>query len=280
VPADGRLLDGSFSLIGHHQARHWRESTITDDNLADRGGVFFAAVEMTRMPMILTDPRQPDNPIAFANKAFLDLTGYEEAEVVGRNCRFLQGPRTDRDHVRQLREAVEAHQPISLEILNYKRDGTPFWNAVFIGPVHNPQGELLYFFASQLDVTRRRESEEGHRQAQKMEAVGQLTAGLAHDFNNLLQAVLGNHEQLLRRIEQPDLRRRLQNAQTAADRAAQLTRQLLAFARKTPLNPEPLDLGEAVLGFAELWRPPRARPSSCASTSCAACPPASWTGCT
>ncbi|WP_218014125.1 histidine kinase famiy protein [Rubellimicrobium roseum] len=251
-PAGDLLPDGSITLTGHHQGRHWRESTITDDDLSDRGGVFFAAVEMTRMPMILTNPRLPDNPIVFANKAFLDLTGYEEPEVLGRNCRFLQGPRTDRDTVRQLREAVEGHQPVSLEILNYKRDGTPFWNAVFIGPVTSPDGELVYFFASQLDVTRRRESEEKYRQAQKMEAVGQLTAGLAHDFNNLLQAIQGNHERLLGQIEAPELRRRLENAQLAAERAAKLTRQLLAFARKTRLDPKPVDLSAAVTGFADL----------------------------
>ncbi|HVG49950.1 MAG TPA: histidine kinase famiy protein [Rubellimicrobium sp.] len=241
-----------MSLTGHHQARHWRESTITDDDLSDRGGVFFAAVEMTRMPMILTNPRLPDNPIVFANKAFLDLTGYEESEVLGRNCRFLQGPRTDRGMVQELREAVAAQQPISIEILNYKRDGSPFWNAVFIGPVTNPQGELLYFFASQLDITRRRESEESYRQAQKMEAVGQLTAGLAHDFNNLLQAIVGNHERLMGKIEAPELRRRLENAQHAAERAAKLTRQLLAFARKTRLEPTPVDLSAAVNSFADL----------------------------
>jgi PAS domain S-box-containing protein len=251
-PAGDTLRDGSMTLTGHHQGRHWRESTITDDDLTDRGGVFFAAVEMTRMPMILTNPRLPDNPVVFANKAFLDLTGYEEQEVLGRNCRFLQGPRSDRETVRQLREAVSTQQPISIEILNYKRDGTPFWNAVFIGPVSSPDGELLYFFASQLDVTRRRESEEKYRQAQKMEAVGQLTAGLAHDFNNLLQAILGNHERLISQIEAPDLRRRLENAQLAAERAAKLTRQLLAFARKTRLDPKPVDLSAAVTGFADL----------------------------
>ncbi len=252
IPAGDSLPDGTVSLTGHHQARHWRESTITDDDLSDRGGVFFAAVEMTRMPMILTNPRLPDNPIVFANKAFLDLTGYEESEVLGRNCRFLQGPRTDREMVRELREAVAAHQPISIEILNYRRDGSPFWNAVFIGPVTNPDGELLYFFASQLDITRRRESEESYRQAQKMEAVGQLTAGLAHDFNNLLQAIMGNHERLIGKIEAPDLRRRLENAQNAAERAAKLTRQLLAFARKTRLDPTPVDLSAAINGFADL----------------------------
>jgi len=94
------------------------------------------------MPMILTDPRQEDNPIVFANKAFLDLTGYEETEVLGRNCRFLQGPQTDRTTVVEMRESVAAREAISAEILNYKRDGSPFWNAVFIGPVYDVDGEL------------------------------------------------------------------------------------------------------------------------------------------
>ena len=129
------------------------------------------------MPMVLADPRQPDCPIAFANNAFLDLTGYEESEVVGRNCRFLQGAGTDPDAVNQLREAIKSRTALALEILNYRRDGTPFWNAVFMGPVFDEAGELVYFFASQLDVSKRRESETALRQAQKMEAIGQLTAG-------------------------------------------------------------------------------------------------------
>ena len=251
-PADDHLDDGSITLTGHHQRRHWRESTISDDDLQDRGGVFFAAVEMTRMPMILTDPRQDDNPIVFANKAFLDLTGYEEKEVLGRNCRFLQGPRTDQEHVRELREAVEGGHAVSLEILNYKRNGTPFWNAVFIGPVFDTEGHLLYFFASQLDVSRRRESEDARRHSQKMEAIGQLTAGLAHDFNNLLQVVSGNQELLERDLVEPKARRRLEIAQQATERAARLTRQLLAFARKTRLNPTRLDLSKSITDFADL----------------------------
>ncbi|GAA4001367.1 hybrid sensor histidine kinase/response regulator [Sphingomonas humi] len=202
--------------------------------------------------MILTDPRQPDNPIVFANKAFLDLTGYEEKEVLGRNCRFLQGPRTDQEQVRELREAITSGNAISIEILNYKRNGTPFWNAVFIGPVHDTAGNLLYFFASQLDVTRRRESEDARRHSQKMEAIGQLTAGLAHDFNNLLQVVAGNHELLEMDLVEPKARRRLEIAQQATERAARLTRQLLAFARKTRLNPSRLDLSKTVSSFADL----------------------------
>ena len=186
-PAAGEIKDTtSYLPTGGTARHHWRNSTVAQPGLDQRGTVFFAALQMTRMPMIITDPRQQDNPIVFANKAFLDLTGYEEEEIFGRNCRFLQGPDTDPSDVRELREAVATREAISLELLNYRRDGSPFWNAVFIAPVYDEDGELIYFFASQLDVTRRRASEQAFRQAQKMEAIGQLTAGLAHDFNNLL----------------------------------------------------------------------------------------------
>ncbi|NII60024.1 histidine kinase famiy protein [Sphingomonas aerolata] len=251
-PAEGTMDVGAREPIETRGLHHWREATITEPGLDDRGNVFFAAIEMTRMPMILTDPHQDDNPIVFANKAFLDLTLYEESEVLGRNCRFLQGSQTDREMVAQLRGAVEAKESVALEILNYRRDGTPFWNAVFIGPVHDTSGNLLYFFASQLDVTRRRESEKASLQAQKMEAVGQLTAGLAHDFNNLLQVVNGNLELATTRVKDERTLRYLNSARAAAERGARLTGQLLAFARKTRLDPRPVDVSACINGFAEV----------------------------
>jgi PAS domain S-box-containing protein len=251
-PAAGTMDVGASEPIERPGLHHWRESTITDADLNDRGGVFFAAIEMTRMPMILTDPNLADNPIVFANKAFLDLTGYEEDEVLGRNCRFLQGAQTDRNAVSELREAVEGKSAVALELLNYRRDGSPFWNAVFIGPVYDTDGKLRYFFASQLDVTRRRNTEQSFRQAQKMESIGQLTAGLAHDFNNLLQVVNGNLELVAATTDPERIKRYVAAAQSAAERGAKLTRQLLAFARKTRLEPRPLDLTQLVSEFSEL----------------------------
>lgn len=251
-PAGDSLPAGSFSPSGEHPRRHWQASRISKPGIDDRGDVFFAAVEMTRMPMILTDPKQPDNPIVFANRAFQDLTGYDEAEIVGRNCRFLQGAQTDRETVREMRDAIAEHRATSIEVLNYKRDGTPFWNAVFIGPVFDQKGELIYFFASQLDVTRRRTSEQAFRQAQKMEAIGQLTAGLAHDFNNLLQVIAGNIESALNQTADDTIRRRLENASRAAERGAKLTKQLLAFARKTRLEPKPVNLNTLIVDFGDM----------------------------
>ena len=242
----------SFSPTGNKPSHHWKSSTVAEPGLEQRGTVFFAALQMTRMPMILTDPRQDDNPIVFANKAFLDLTGYEESEIIGRNCRFLQGADTDRAAVADLRDAVARREAISLEILNYKRDGSAFWNAVFIAPVFDDHGELIYFFASQLDVTRRRSSEQSFRQAQKMEAIGQLTAGLAHDFNNLLQVVAGNIDLVLAGELDERQHRLLSNAAKAAEWGTKLTRQLLAFARKTRLEPRRINLNDLIHEFGDL----------------------------
>lgn len=252
--ASGDLDRGNaYSPTGTAGARHWQESYITRPGLDDRSSVFFAAVEMTRMPMLVTDPNQPDNPIVFSNLAFLELTQYEEGEVLGRNCRFLQGPQTDPEAVDEIRAAVTEQRAVAVDILNYRRDGTPFWNALFIGPIFDQDGNLLYFFASQMDVTRRRTSEQAFRQAQKMEAIGQLTAGLAHDFNNLLQVISGNLEIAASRAGNDEvLHRAIDRAGRAAGQGAKLTQQLLTFARKQRLEPRRVNLNSLVVEFSEM----------------------------
>lgn len=253
VPAAGEVEGNAYEPMGTPGVNHWQATYIKRDGLDDRGNIFFAAVEMTRMPMVITDPRQPDNPIVFCNGAFLDLTQYKEDDVVGRNCRLLQGPQTDRHTVDEVRKAVAEQRAVAVDILNYKADGTPFWNALFIGPIFDQDGQLLYFFASQMDITERRTSQESHLQAQKMEAIGQLTAGMAHDFNNLLQVINGNLEVALISLEKPDAARAaLERAQRAAMRAGKLTQQLLTFARKQRLEPKAVNLNTLVVEFSEM----------------------------
>ncbi|WP_419899246.1 histidine kinase famiy protein [Roseomonas sp. USHLN139] len=225
----------------------------------DSRDIFFAAVETTRMPMTVTDPRQKDNPIIFANQAFLALTGYASEELIGRNCRFLQGPETDRDTVEQVKQAIREEQEIATEILNYRKNGSSFWNALYISPVHDGEGNLIYFFGSQLDVSRRRDAEDALRQAQKMEALGQLTGGIAHDFNNLLQVMSGYHElalAALRRGGGAEVRAlgHIEAAHQAAMRAGTLTQQLLAFARKQRLEGRALSLNETARSMLDLAR--------------------------
>lgn len=114
---------------------------------------FAAAFKATRMPMLITDPRQPDNPIIFSNRAFSELTGYTQRELIGKNCRLLQGPESDQAVISQLRQAIAEERSLEVDILNYRKDGTTFWNALFMSPVRNSDGEVVYFFASQLDFT-------------------------------------------------------------------------------------------------------------------------------
>jgi PAS domain S-box-containing protein len=118
---------------------------------------FAGAVRATRMPMLITDPRLPDNPIVFVNDAFSKLTGYRRDEILGRNCRFLQGAETDQDEVARLRDAIERRTAIELDLRNHRKDGTVFWNRLLVSPVFDADGDLTYFFASQFDVTLEKE---------------------------------------------------------------------------------------------------------------------------
>ncbi|SDA22397.1 PAS domain S-box-containing protein [Methylobacterium sp. UNC378MF] len=118
---------------------------------------FVSAVRATRMPMLITDPSQPDNPIVFVNAAFSSLTGYDRDEIIGRNCRFLQGPETSKADIAKIRAAVEGRVPVEIELLNHKKDGEVFWNRLLISPVFDRDGALTYFFASQSDVTLERD---------------------------------------------------------------------------------------------------------------------------
>lgn len=125
-----------------------------------KGDPFAAAMRATRMPMLITDPRQADNPIVYANNAFLSLTGYDREEVVGSNCRFLQGPETDGHAIDRIRDAIRDVTDVQVDLLNYRKDGSTFWNALYLSPVVNEAGELQFFFASQLDVTDRKDKEQ------------------------------------------------------------------------------------------------------------------------
>ncbi len=163
------------------QRGDWR---LTDalDYEHGRGDPFAAAVRATRMPMVITNPRLPDNPILFCNEAFQDLTGYGREEIIGRNCRFLQGPETDRAVVAGIRSAIAGGTDIEAELLNYRKDGSTFWNALYLSPVRDDAGDIRYFFASQLDVTARVTAERKaiERRVEVEREIADRTADLEH----------------------------------------------------------------------------------------------------
>jgi len=233
------------------QGEEWRGSNEAIVPAKAGSDIFFAAVKTTRMPMVVTDPHRPDNPIIFCNEAFSFMTGYSQDEILGYNCRFLQGPETDQTAIDEVRAAIAKREEVAVEVLNYRKNGSTFWNALFVSPVFGDDGELRYFFASQLDISRRREAEEALHEAQRMEAVGKLTGGIAHDFNNLLQVIQGYADILDARIGPDDrsARRAVDAISTSAARAATLTQQLLAFARKQELRDRLMNLNQLVGDF-------------------------------
>ena len=203
------------------QADAWH---LTDrlDTEHGKGDPFAAAVRATRMPMIVTDPKQHDNPIVFVNEAFLHLSGYGRDEIMGQNCRFLQGADTDKGAVQQIRDAVTSNRDIAIDLLNYRKDGTPFWNALYISPVINEAGQTLYFFASQLDVSdrvnaqQRTLDEKAHFEREVGKRTRELTDALAaktmlvhevdHRVKNNLQMIASLMAMQTRAITDPPAR--------------------------------------------------------------------------
>lgn len=200
------------------------------------------AIQAASQGILITDNTQPDNPIVYSSPGFERMTGYKAAEILGKNCRFLRGKDTDPAAVKQLRDAIHEGRPCAVELLNYRKDGTPFWNALTIAPVQ-PKGQITHFVGVQTDVTERRKLEEQYRQAQKMEAVGLLAGGVAHDFNNLLTVITGITDMALLSVAENDpLRADLQEILRAGDRAANLIQQLLTFSRRQIVKTEVLSL--------------------------------------
>ena len=142
VPVDPGGASGAFDI-----RRAFDELAIESRQL------LYEMMRQTRMGITLSDPNRPDNPLVYCNRAFLHLTGYEPDEVIGRNCRFLQGSRTSAEGIAKLRRAIDSRDHTVIELLNYRKDGSRFWNAVHIGPVYHSDGRLAYFFGSQWDMT-------------------------------------------------------------------------------------------------------------------------------
>lgn len=109
-------------------------------------------IETSPVASVISNPRLPDNPIVASNQAFSDLTGYKVEEIVGRNCRFLSGPGTEPWLTEVITTGVKERKPVLVEILNYKKDGTAFRNAVVVAPIFGEDGELEYFFGSQVEL--------------------------------------------------------------------------------------------------------------------------------
>ena len=155
----------------------------------------------------------PDNPLIYVNPAFEEISGYTADEVMGRNCRFLQADDRDQPALEELREALTEERECKVVLRNYRKDGTPFWNELYVSPVHDEEGRLTNFVGVQNDITERRgieeilrESEERFRATFEHAAIGAAQVGIDGRWlrvNRRLSEIVGyEREELLQRTFQ------------------------------------------------------------------------------
>ncbi|MFN8662276.1 MAG: PAS domain S-box protein [Thermomicrobiales bacterium] len=212
------------------------------------------ALDATRNGIVITDPTQPDDPIVDANPAFTALTGYDRSEVLGRNCRFLQGPDTDADVIARLRDALAAGNDCVETLLNYRKDGSPFWNDLSIAAVPDANGKVSHFIGVLSDATERKRHEQDLQVALEAAQSGdraksQFLAMMSHELRTPLQAVLGYAHFLLHGPSgslTPEQRDDVNAIQLSAGRMVTLIEQLLDLTRmeagRLELKLEPVDL--------------------------------------
>jgi PAS domain S-box-containing protein len=133
------------------------------------------SIRYSPIATVVSDPNEADNPLVAVNEAFLELTGYTEDEVIGRNCRFLRGPDTENVQTKKLRDAIYDRNATLAELVNYRKDGSRFRNAVMIAPLFDEAGKLEYFVGSQIEVKPEEDSIAVVRQEQAAAIVDRLS---------------------------------------------------------------------------------------------------------
>jgi len=185
------------------------------------------------------------------------IKGYTAEEVIGRHFSNFYTPEDRNAKAPEVAiSTAERTGKFEGEGWRVRKDGSRFWASVLLDALHSPEGELIGFVKITRDMTEPRLMQERLNQSQKMEAIGQLTGGVAHDFNNLLTVILGNLDSLSQELpaEKDRWRRRVDHALRAAERAAGLTQQLLAFARRQPLRPKPVEINLLLAGWTDMIR--------------------------
>ncbi|MGZ9148371.1 MAG: PAS domain S-box protein [Candidatus Deferrimicrobiaceae bacterium] len=210
------------------------------------------AVEQAAEVIMISDT---DGTIQYVNPAFERISGYSREEAIGKNPRILKSGRHEEAFYRVLWDTLARGETWSGNLINRRKDGKLFEEVAVISPVRDAGGTVVNYVAVKRDVTHEVQLEEELRQMQKMEAVGKLAGGIAHDFNNLMTVINGFSELLQGR---PGLdstcRKEVDEIRKAGDRAAALTRQLLAFSRRQMLQPKTVDLGKVTSEMDNLLR--------------------------
>jgi len=200
------------------------------------------AVMQSPVSIVITDTA---GDIEFVNPRFTQISGYHESEMIGRNPRLLKAGKTPPEVYQNLWSTITSGRVWTGEIYNRKKNGETYWEHATISPIRNGAGVISHYMAFMESMTERKRLEEQLRQAQKMEAIGQLAGGVAHDFNNILTVIMGFGQMVQHAMNADDPKRgHLDQILDAADRAAHLTKSLLAFSRKQVMRLLQVELNE------------------------------------
>ena len=235
---DRRILGIIASAIGNEDTRKQAEAELNR---------LMTAIEQTPESVVITDT---EGRILYVNPVFERVTGYSRAEVIGQNPRLLKSNRQESAFYRELWAKINAGEVWRGRFINKKKDGTLFTEDAVIAPVRDEKGAVTNYIAIKRDISHELELEVQYRQTQKIDSIGRLAGGVAHDFNNILAVICGHTELALAQLS-PDapLRSNLECIQESAERAANLTRQLLAFARRQVIEPRRINLNELIVNL-------------------------------
>ena len=183
-----RLPERIRSVVAWRGARGERSREAIDEELKQR------ALDEAPVGITISDPDLPDNPMVYVNESYTQMTGYDSLEALGRNCRFLQGTGSDPETVAAMREAIDAEEPVSVELVNYRTNGSSFWNRVDIAPIHDESGAVTHFVGFQMDITARKRAEAAakryataaSRESERLEHLIERTEGLLQDVTSVL----------------------------------------------------------------------------------------------
>jgi PAS domain S-box-containing protein len=213
----------------------------------------YAAVEQSVEAVVIADTHWE---MQYVNSAFEKLTGYTRSEAIGKTPhKLLRSGKHPESFYKNIDETLERGDVWTGRFINRKKNGNLFHEEVTISPVRDNNGRTTHYVTVRRDITKEAELEAQLRQAQKMEAIGQLAGGVAHDFNNILQAILGHTDFAMQNLTPlADSYEDLKQIRKASDRAAKLTRQLLAFSRRQHLNKEDIDLNRLIGDLMKMLR--------------------------
>jgi len=241
------------TLVATKQSRLAMLSVLEDEKRgADARAQLSAAIEQAAEVILVTDKA---GIIQYVNPAFTAITGYTREEAVGQNPSLLKSGRQDAEFYRRMWEKLRSGEVWRGHFINKRKDGTTYEEEASVSPVYDAAKKIVNYVAVKRDVTREIQLEAQYAQAQKMESVGRLAGGVAHDFNNLLMGVMG-YAELCRDEIPPDhpIRAWLDQIIQISQRSTEITKQLLAYARKQTVAPKVLNLNDAVDGMLKLLR--------------------------